>query len=119
MAKYMILIFGDDQVWDAMSPEERRKIDDGHRAFRDAAGSVAILAAGELESAGTATSLRADQSGRAVPTDGPFLETKEGLGGFYVVEAGDLDQVIALASKLHEVYAGHSGVEIRPLVDHG
>ncbi len=54
-----------------------------------------------------------------VTTDGPFLETKEALGGFYLLEAADLDEVIGLASLLPEVHAGHSGVEIRPVVDHG
>jgi hypothetical protein len=118
MAKYLILIFGDEQQWAAMSAAEQQKIDEGHRAFHAAAGS-AVLAGEQLESAPTATSLRADATGRVITTDGPFLETKEALGGFYVVEAADLDEVIALASRLREVSAGHSGVEIRPLVDHG
>jgi len=118
MAKYMILIFGDEQQWATMSLAEQQKIDEGHRAFGAAAGS-AVLAGAELEPAPTATSLRADATGRVTTTDGPFLETKEVLGGYYLVEVDDLDQVIALASLLHEVSAGHSGVEIRPVVDHG
>ena len=118
MAKYMILIFGDERQWAAMSPAEQQKIEEGHRAFLAAAGS-AVLAGEELAPAPMATSLRADATGRITNTDGPFLETKEALGGYYLVEAGDLDQVIALASRLHEVSAGHSGVEIRPVVDHG
>jgi len=118
MAKYMILIYGDDRQWAAMSVPEQQKIDEGHRAFRAAAG-VAVLAGEELEPAPMATSLRADATGRVTTTDGPFLETKEALGGYYVVEADDLDQVIALASTLYEVSAGHSGVEIRPVVHHG
>jgi hypothetical protein len=113
----MILIFGDEQQWAAMSPAEQGKIDQGHRAFRAAAGS-AVLAGEELAAAPMA-SLRADATGRTITTDGPFLETKEVLGGYYLLEADDLDQVVALASQLHEVSAGHSGVEIRPVVDHG
>ena len=118
MAKYMILIFGDERQWAAMPPAEQQKLDEGHRAFRAAAAS-AVLAGEELTPAPLATSLRADATGRVSITDGPFLETKEALGGYYLVEADDLDQVIALASQLHEVVAGHSGVEIRPVVDHG
>jgi hypothetical protein len=118
MAKYMVLIFGDEAEWEAMSPEEGAKIDEAHRAFTARAGT-AILAAGQLEPSQTSTSLRADGAGQVAITDGPFLEAKEGLGGFYLLEADDLDQVISLASGLHEVHAGHSGVEIRPLVDHG
>jgi hypothetical protein len=117
MAKYLLLIYGDDQRWAAMSAEERRELDEGHRAFQAAAGS-AIVGGHELEPAPIATSLRTDPTGRLTTTDGPFLETKEALGGYYVLEASDLDEVIGLASRLPEVSAGHSGVEIRPVVDH-
>jgi hypothetical protein len=119
MAKYLILIYGEEKTWDAMTEAEWAKIDAGHRAFRETAEStgVTVRSAGQLESATTATTLRGGEPGRPVPTDGPFLETKEGLGGFYVVEAADLDAAIAVAGNLHEVYAGHSAVEIRPLVE--
>jgi len=118
MAKYMILIYGDDRQWAAMSPQERQDLDAAHRAFSAAAGSR-ILESAELEPSSTATSLRADPAGQVGITDGPFLETKEVLGGYYVLDAADLDEVIALTSRLYEVHAGHSGVEIRPVVDHG
>jgi hypothetical protein len=118
MAKYLILIYGDEQQWAAMSPHERQMLDEAHRGFRAAAG-VAVLDGQELEPASVATTLRADPAGRVATTDGPFLETKEALGGYYLIEAADLDKVIALATRLHEVHAGHSGVEIRPIVDHG
>jgi hypothetical protein len=118
MAKYLILIYGDEQQWAAMSPQEQQKIDEAHRAFSAAAGQ-AILDGQELEPAMTATTLRTDPAGRVTTTDGPFLETKEAVGGYYLIEAADLDKVIALAAQLHEVSAGHSGVEIRPVVDHG
>jgi hypothetical protein len=118
MAKYMILIFGDDKQWDAMSPTESRAHDAAHVAFNSAAGA-AILGGEELERATVATTLRLAPSGDVTITDGPFLETKEVLGGFYLLEADDLDAVIALAKQLPEVRAAHSGVEIRPVVDHG
>ena len=66
-----------------------------------------------------ATSLRPDGSGRIHITDGPFLEAKEALGGFYLIEAADLDEVLSLAKLLPELQVTHSGVEIRPVVDHG
>ncbi|NUQ99897.1 MAG: hypothetical protein HOY79_26225 [Streptomyces sp.] len=118
MAKYLILIYGDEQRWEAMSAQERASIDEGHRAFQARAGS-AVLASGQLEATSTATSLRAGSGGRPSITDGPFLETKEVLGGFYVLEARDLDEAIALSSGLTEVSSDHSGVEVRPLVQHG
>ncbi len=115
MAKYLFLIYGNEKRWDTMSPEEGRRIDDGHRAVRSRAGT-AILASGELEPSSTATSLRAGASiDHPTITDGPFLETKEAIGGFYLLDAADLDDAIALARLLPEVAADHSGVEIRPL----
>ncbi len=117
MAKYMLLIYGDAQQWEAMTPEQVKELGAGHQAFHDAAGDR-VLGGGELEPSTTATTLRTDSAGEFVITDGPFLETKEALGGYYLVEAADLDEVIALASRLSEVRAGHSGVEIRPVVDH-
>jgi hypothetical protein len=72
----------------------------------------------QLEPAPTATSLRSDASGRVTTTDGPFLETKEALGGYYLIEAADLDEVLSLVTLLREVRVAHSGVEIRPVVEH-
>lgn len=118
MAKYMLLIYGDAEQWEAMTPEQAKAHDAAHTAFAAAAGAR-IVGSAELELAPMATTLRTDSAGGFVTTDGPFLETKEALGGFYLVEAGDLDEVIALAARLPEVHAGHSGVEIRPVVGHG
>lgn len=118
MAKYLILIYGDEQQWNAMSPEEEQRIGDGHRAFGAAAG-VGVLAGHQLEATSLATTLRMGSGGHLAITDGPFAETKEVLGGYYLLEAADLDEAIALSSRLHEVTAGHSGVEIRPVVEHG
>ena len=71
--------------------------------------------AGQLESSDLATSVRAVDE----ITDGPFLETKEVVGGFYVLEAADKAEVVSLVSGLAEVAHDHSGVEIWPLVHHG
>jgi hypothetical protein len=118
MAKYLVLIYGDERRWEAAPAEERARIVDGHAAFRAKAGA-AVLASGELEATGTATSLRSGAGGRPAITDGPFLETKEVLGGFYVLDAADLDEAISLAAGLPELSQDHSGVEVRPLVQHG
>ncbi|MFI5728790.1 YciI family protein [Kribbella sp. NPDC051587] len=115
---YLVLIFGDEAEWAATGPEERARIVAAHEEFAAKAGD-AVLTAGELELSSTATSLRSGGNGQVTITDAPFLEAKEVLGGFYVLQAEDLDQVIALASGLREVHVGHSGVEIRPLVNHG
>jgi hypothetical protein len=119
MAKYLILIYGDEQRWDAETGAERRAKGDGHRAFAAAAGP-GLLGGHELAATATATTLRSPAGGAApTPTDGPFLETKEALGGFYVLEAPDLDAALALAARLPELGSGHGGVEVRPIVEHG
>ena len=118
MAKYMVLIYGDEKRWDAVTPEEMAEIDAGHRAFNEQAGS-AVLASGQLESPATATTLRRGDGDAPSVTDGPFLETKEVVGGFYVLEAPDLDAVVKLVGLLAETRHDHSGVEITPLVHHG
>jgi hypothetical protein len=118
MAKYMLLIYGDAQQWDAMTPEQWQTHGEAHGAFNEAAGEK-VTGGEQLELAQTATTLRTDGAGSVLTTDGPFLETKEVLGGFYLLEAADLDEAIKLASRLPEVHASHSGVEIRPVVDHG
>ncbi|HEY0870345.1 MAG TPA: YciI family protein [Acidothermaceae bacterium] len=118
MAKFMILIYGDADQWAAMSPAEQRVHNAAHEAFAKAAGTR-IVGGEELELAPRARTVRKGPAGRVITTDGPFLETKEALGGFYLLEAADVDEAIKLASKLPEVAAGHSGVEIRPVVDHG
>jgi hypothetical protein len=117
MAKYMLLIYGDAQRWDAMTPEQWTAHDAAHAAFRAAAGPG--VEGEQLDLAASATTLRTDGADGFLITDGPFLETKEALGGFYLLEAADLDEAIKLAARLPEVRAGHSGVEIRPVVDHG
>jgi hypothetical protein len=116
MAKYAILIYGDAKQWDSMTPEQSRAHDAAHVRFREAAGST-VIGGAELQFPSMATTLRAGSGDGFTTTDGPFLEIKEGLGGFYMMEADDLDQVIKLASLLPEVHAGHSGVEIRPVVE--
>lgn len=118
MAKYMLLIYGDARQWEAMTPAQREAHEAAHRAFA-AAADGRVVGGAELESAPVATTVRADPAGGLSTTDGPFLETKEAVGGYYLLEAKDLDEVIGLASLLPEVRAAHSGVEIRPVVDHG
>ncbi|MET8354704.1 MULTISPECIES: YciI family protein [unclassified Micromonospora] len=118
MAKYLILIFGDAQQWNAMTDEEWKANHAAHEAFAAKAGSR-IIDGQQLEPVPTATSLRSDASGQIHTTDGPFLETKEALGGYYLLEAADLDEVLSMVTLLREVHQTHSGVEIRPVVDRG
>ena len=114
MAKYLVLIYGDAQTWADASEQWQAENEAGHAAFNAAAGR-AVLGGNELETADRAVTLRVNSSGRPSRTDGPFLETKEVLGGYYLLEAADLDEAIRLASDIPEASAPTSAVEIRPI----
>lgn len=118
MTEYVILIHGDESRWEALSAAERSAVDDAHRAFSEkAAGRV--RAAGELQATSTGVAVRTGADGEPRATDGPFAESKEVVGGFYVIEADDRDEVVALAASLAEARQGHGGIEVRPLVGRG
>jgi hypothetical protein len=112
MAKYAILIYDDPAGYANMAPEAWGAVVDAHSAFVKSVFELGgSLAGGEaLANTTTATSIR----GGSTVTDGPFLETKEALGGFYVVEARDLDHALEIAKGCP---APFGGVEVRPVVD--
>jgi hypothetical protein len=114
MAKYLVLIWGDEQTWLAASPEWEEKNGEGHRIFNTEAGR-AVVGGNELEGTAKAVSLRGNASGGFTRTDGPFVETKEVIGGYYLLEAPDLDAAVRLAGRIPEASAPSSGVEIRPI----
>ncbi len=111
MAKYAILIYEDLTKYSTMSPEGWAALVDAHSTFVNKVFELGgSLAGGEaLGGASTATTIKG-----GTVTDGPFIETKEALGGFYVVEARDLDHAIEMARWCP---ASLGGVEIRPVVD--
>ncbi|MXS76307.1 MULTISPECIES: YciI family protein [unclassified Microbacterium] len=112
MAKYAILIYEDPNTYATMSPEAWGAVIDAHDAFTKQVAELggSIEGGAALASTTTATTIKA---GGAV-TDGPFVETKEAFGGFYVVEARDLDHAVEIG-KLCPAPGG--GVEVRPIVD--
>jgi hypothetical protein len=116
MAQYLLLIYENERAYDNPSPEMWDEMMKLHGAF--AQGVVQqggkILAGEALQPTATATSVRGQSSGDQVVTDGPFVETKEALGGFYIVEAADLDQAITFAKQCP---APHGGIEVRPVMD--
>ncbi len=111
MAEYLILIYGDEAEIAKSDVEGFNQTMKGHQEFGER--NVAALRGGNaLQGTGTATSVREDASGGFVVTDGPFAETKEALGGYYLVEAADLDEALSLAKQI-PMPAG--GVEVRPI----
>ncbi|PZS17710.1 MAG: hypothetical protein DLM57_07875 [Pseudonocardiales bacterium] len=114
MAKYLILIYGDEQKWAQATPQWHQENGERHRLFIAGAGA-AVIAGNELEPTAKAITLRSNSAGRPQSTDGPFLETKEVVGGYYLLEAGDMDQAVVLAAQIPEASAPFSGVEIRAI----
>ena len=118
MTRFMLLIHGDHDAWETMGVDEIARLQEGHRLFAEAAGA-AIVDSGELESSSTAVTLRSRDRGMG-PTAGPFAETREVVGGFYVIDVAEQGDAVRLARLLPETTASYTaGVEVRPLVDHG
>jgi hypothetical protein len=111
MAQYLVLIYSNEASWATTDEAFSNQIMDGHMKFGEKHGS-SLRGGAELESATTATSIRTNESGKTVTTDGPFAETKEALGGYYVIEADDLDAAIAIAK---DIPAPFGGLEVRPV----
>ncbi len=111
MAQYVILIYEDEAGYATATPEVMNEVMEAHNSFQaQVEAHGAKLVTGEaLQPVSTATSVR----GGSEVTDGPFVETKEALGGFYVVDAPDLDSALAVA-KLCPARFG--GVEVRPVM---
>ncbi|HEV3275371.1 MAG TPA: YciI family protein [Terriglobia bacterium] len=110
--RYMLLIYADEQVW---GPGEREQcyVESTELAHELKSGGQ-FLAASPLQPVSTATSVRV-RDGKRFVTDGPFAETREQLGGYYLVEAKDLDEAIQVAGRIPAARKGT--VEIRPVVD--
>src|SRR3954451_4828687 len=112
MARFLVLIYGDEQVWAAASDEWQTENAGRHRAFLDAAGKAVITGSDVLPSV-QAVSIRGTGDGGQSVSGGPFVTTPTAVGGFYVIEANDLDSAIELARDIPEASATSSGVEIR------
>ncbi|HEV7239673.1 MAG TPA: YciI family protein [Thermoanaerobaculia bacterium] len=111
--KYILMIYGDETRWESMSPEDQRKMYEAHGAYGEAMEKAGVMRGGyELKPTATATTLRFTD-GKATTLDGPFAETKEQLGGYYVIEVDNLEQALEWAAKLPGMDSG--AVEVRPL----
>src|SRR5664280_709651 len=108
MSQYLILLYDDESAWANASEELAGQMMAKHGEFGEKY-AAAILGGNALQPTATATTVRA--KGDTV-TDGPFAETKEALGGYYLIEAADLDEALAVAK---QVPAPFGGVEVRPV----
>jgi hypothetical protein len=115
MSQYLVLIYEDEAGFVDGGAEVSAAVYEEHVGFGNKNGA-AIVGGNALQSQTTATSIRSDGAGGFTVTDGPFAETKEALGGYYLIEAADLDEAIAIAK---QVPARFGGVEVRPILVFG
>jgi hypothetical protein len=113
--KYLCLIYEDESVWEKMPKAEAEKVLGEYFAFTDEIRKSGNHIAGDaLQPTHTAATVRV-RNGKVSTTDGPFAETKEQLGGYYLIEARDLNEAIQLASRIPGARMGC--VEVRPIMD--
>ena len=113
--KYLLLIYSDEQAWERTSPEGREQM---YKQYGELATEMTekgqLLGGDELAPTSSATTVRVAEGERLV-TDGPFAETKEQLGGYFLVDVDDLDAAIDIAARIPA--AQHGSVEVRPLLE--
>jgi hypothetical protein len=110
--KYAMLIYSNDTEWDSLADDEKNAIYGEYFAISETPG---VAGGQELQPPETATTVRV-RDGETLTTDGPFAETKEALGGFYLFEAADLDTALELATRIPAARRG-GAVEVRPVVE--
>jgi hypothetical protein len=114
MGEYVILLYREDADMARMSEAQRADMLAAHRAFQQK-HRAAVKMGDALTPAATGKRIAVADGSLAV-TDGPYVETKEALGGFYLIEAADLDEAVAIAA---EVPTASGGVEVRPVMVSG
>jgi hypothetical protein len=113
--KYMLMICDDEKTWGGLTESERQALMGEYRTLvQDLKASGKYVGGSQLHPSAMATSVRV-RDGKRLVTDGPFAETREQLGGYFIVEAKDLDEALGVAARIP---ASHTGtVEVRPLVE--
>jgi hypothetical protein len=113
--RYVLAIYENEKLWETMPKAEGEQVTGEYFAFSEGIKKSGNYVAGEaLQPVATATTVRI-RDGKRLTTDGPFAETKEQLGGFYLIEAENIDQAIALAARIPAARTGC--IEVRPVVD--
>jgi hypothetical protein len=114
--KYMLTIIGEEGGWEDATPAEMRAQMGRWNDYTEALSEAGALVAGEgLQESATATTVRIGEGDERVVTDGPFAESKEQVGGFYLIECENLDQALEWAKKIP---ARGGAIEVRPVIDY-
>jgi hypothetical protein len=115
--KYLLALFGDESGWEDVSPEEMKAgMEPWNRFERELADTGNNLAGEGLQPSSTATTVKVGEGDERIVTDGPFAETKEQLGGFYLLECENLDEALEWAKKVPLQPGG--SIEVRPVMDY-
>ena len=113
--KYLLMIYSDEKVWAAFPPEQQQVEYKRYTEYSEWLGEQGLYVAGDaLASTEQATTVQL-RDGKTATTDGPFAETKEQLGGYYIVEAENLDRAIEAAARCPG--AEYGTIEVRPIVE--
>ncbi len=111
--KYMLLIYHEEQAWNELGESDRQQIYGDYRKLREQLTSGGqYLDGSQLQPTTTATSIKV-RDGKQLVTDGPFAETHEQLGGYFLIDAKNLDEAIAIAGRIPSSRMGT--IEVRPL----
>lgn len=110
--KYMLLVYDNPASWENVTEEQRQGL---YAEYGAVAQNPATVDSAQLKPVETAKTVRIE-GGETLVTDGPFAETKEQLGGYYVVEAGSIDEATAIGAQIPSARMGGS-VEVRELVE--
>ncbi|HKF80555.1 MAG TPA: YciI family protein [Thermoleophilaceae bacterium] len=114
--KYLLALFGDESRWAERTPEQMQEAMKHWDAYTNEAIEAGVHVGGEgLQPSATATTVRIEESGDAIVSDGPFAETKEQLGGYYLLDCKDLDDALGWAKKIP---MPGGAVEVRPVMDY-
>jgi hypothetical protein len=114
--QYLLTIYSDESWYATASPQELGAVMEAYNRFTEEAKAAGAFVGGEgLQPTATATTVRV-RDGEALLTDGPFAETREQLGGFYLLECADLDEATRWAAKIPEAKRG--SIEVRPVMDY-
>jgi hypothetical protein len=113
--KYMLLIYDDTRAWEKFTDTQRQQGMELYMKFtQEVKSSGNWISSNQLQPASVATSVR-EREGKRLVTDGPYAETREQLGGYYLIEAKNLDEAIAIAARVPSAKWGV--VEVRPIVE--
>jgi len=113
--KYLLMIYSDEHAFEVMSEDERHEVYAAYdELMKDLAAKGHMLGGDELAPTSTATTVQV-RGGERMVTDGPFAETKEQLGGYFLIDVDDLDAAIDIAARIPSVHSG--SIEVRPIAE--